>query len=369
MRKSFWIITIIIGAILFSYFQSQTGEKIKRSTVTAYSSSSMGISLFYRLMNRIKPNSAQLSQKAFYDEKNLQGVETIAILSPHRVISGREAKIVREFVEGGGLLIISFHDEQSLGFLQYLLTELNMTTIVNGRSDFHNGQVTIARPDQDSPLFKKEDTYHFYSNLKFPEEACEKNLFSCFVKMGQLEKGQVILMTGLPIISNALISKGQNAYFAYRLVDGSSTLLIDEYHHFFSDKTLADLLSLPTFILPLAGMFLGVILFFIFGHSVFHEKSLVVEETPAIRSYHQLNERILLGILDRIGDYRLVMTFHTANLSRLFPRAKGELEKIQKGWNNKGSHRRAKKELLRESAQLILLHKKLLAQKGRRDSA
>lgn len=366
MRKAHWIVILILAATFLLFLANFSLTKKERfSTTTAYSSSATGLNLFFRLMSTARPNSVKLMKNGFFSTQDLQGFQTIAILSPEKPVSKREADIIGQFVRSGGKLLVSFHNSRSQKQLESLFSAINIDYSTTRRPEFKNRELTRASPAKDSQLFKHQESYAFYGYLGFAGANCSANTFDCFVRMAALEKGEVILIAGIPIISNALLTESHNANLAFRLIDWAGSLLIDEYHHHFSEKTFLSLLALPGFTIPVMGLIAGIILFFLFAHTEFRETSQLAKETSSIKSFHHMNERILLGVLDDKNVHRLTLQLQEENVIRMFPESQGAIKDIREGLKKSYPDVFSRKDLLRKSYQLISLHQNLIRERGK----
>lgn len=70
------------------------------------------------------------------------------------------------------------------------------------------------------------------------------------------------------------------------------------------------------FTLPLGGMIIGLVLFFLFGHSRFHERQL---KPVRARAYHELNENIVRKYLQDPSLAAEAVDQQQQFLQRLFP--------------------------------------------------
>ena len=100
----------------------------------------------------------------------------------------------------------------------------------------------------------------------------------------------------------------------------TQTIAFDEYHHFFSDRSLVDLFANPSFSVPLLGMSLLLILFFMFAHTRFHERHRESLQIPA-RSVHEWNEGVVSSSLTDFTREN-ALALHRGYLERILRHSK-----------------------------------------------
>jgi hypothetical protein len=321
-RRSKLSVAVILVLTAF-YFASEyfISQNQRMGGVTAFSQGAAGTGIFYSYLEK-SDRAPELRQSALLTEQDLKGKGGLAVFSPSSPLSAHEANLIAKFVAEGGKLLVSAHHEASLAALSRLLSEVHASVSFKKRSNFKNGEVTAASPSETFSLFGAHESYSFYS--AFQITGC-LDPFDCFVKRTRYKKGEIIFIAGLPLVSNALIHLSDNRKFGFRVARWAAPLLIDEYHHFFSDKTLWDLVKEPAFGLTLAGVLVAVLLFFVFGHTEFHESSLL----PAVRAsgltYHQVNEGIVLEKLRTPEAFRAALQQQEIFLLRCFPERRRDL--------------------------------------------
>lgn len=353
---------IVAFFLLYLAAQKQAEDKERLAAPSVFNEDASGISVFKELAGRLKPGALTVSEDAILENGALNGQNTVMLFSPSAEISKREAKLLYDFAEGGKTLIVSFQDEyvwnESLKELTDLLKPPMTLDKIPG---FKNGKaVTIQAPVDVGP-YRKGETYSFYSSQKFKDDTCKQNEFFCYVKAVTVGTGQVLLIAGFPPVSNGLIERFDNGNVAFRLLDDVPHLYIDEYHHFFSSKTLSDLLTYPPFIVPVAGLVFGLLMYFIFAHTKFYERTLKGGEKVQVKSYHALSGSILDNMMTAPGLLHEVFAKQVEFLDNLFPERKEELRGVINQMNSKGivePHKRI--------SELTRFHKSVLRQKGKR---
>ena len=262
--------------------------------VTVYSRHNKSLSLFREWKEAVHGQSVSMHHKAFLFPDVLSAFDGIMIASPRRPIAAKEAKVLAAYVRQGGRLLLSAHDTGTYEHLQLLHDHLEINGAVTPHRGFKPQQVAAVIPAAGTELFEAGKPYGFYSLIQFSESACEPHSLDCFVRLIEVDQGKVLLILGLPLPANAMVSHLTNEDFTLAVGRWAPHLLIDEYHHFFTEKTWQDLLARAEFTIPLVGMIAGLVLFFLFGHSQFHERP--VSGTLS-RTYHELHENIVRKFL------------------------------------------------------------------------
>lgn len=359
-----WIAAIVVVSFfaLYFYVQSERGNQQKLSSPTVFSAETSGVSVFKDLTDSIRPRELEISESAIFEADDLAGRNAVLLFSPSTDLSERESNLLKDYVSNGGTLLISFKDEKVWNEnLSALRKTFNITTSIEKSSDFKNGQTENVTADKDSSFFRGGETYSFYSNVHFAGPECTKGSLDCFVQEEPFGKGKIIFLAGFPLVSNALIGRTDNQKFAFRLIMNSPKILIDEYHHFFSSKTLADLLVYPPFLFPVGGLIVGLLLFFILAHTKFSESSLKEQEKTQGQSYHAMGESILERMMNDPGLRQEAVGKHIQYLNNLFPEKKEELRSVL---NEMASKMRTEPKY--QTFALIRFHKSVLRHRGRK---
>ncbi len=211
-------------------------------------------------------------------------------------------------------------------------------------------------------LFEPQQQYGFYSLIQF-DRACEPHPLDCFAQHTKIGQGDVLLLLGLPLAANAMVEHLNNIDFTLALGHWAPRLLIDEYHHFFTHKTFRDLTARMDFTLPLGGMIVGLILFFLFGHSNFHERAL---RPVHARAYHELNENIVRKYLQDPSLANDAVDQQRQFLQRLFPEQSEAVNDLyQRGRQSVSRNPRALPQVLED---FVHFHREQLRSRGRREN-
>jgi hypothetical protein len=83
-------------------------------------------------------------------------------------------------------------------------------------------------------------SYAFYSPFLLGDAACEREQSDCFYREIRRGAGTVYIQLGLPLVANGMLGRADNRNFALALAGHFAEFAFDEYHHFATEKTLAD---------------------------------------------------------------------------------------------------------------------------------
>lgn len=353
-KKRAWLGLAIVGFLVFSVWAEHYGANAeKHRSVTVFGRSALGTSVFHQWLTETKAAPTRLAQKAVLTESDV-GNEAYAILSPRAPISKREAKQLEAFVRNGGKLILSSHNEATQRNLRYLATQLNVALPDEEVEGFTNAIAVTLSVTKDDALFRRGEKIAFYSAHQFGGRACATDPLACYRQIHSLDKGTVLVLAGLPFFANGLIAQADNSAAALRLAAWGKGITFDEYHHFFSDRTWLDLLKNLSFSVPMFGMLLLMILYFVFGHAEFHQKRPPAEKLPA-NSMHDWNEGIVTASVTR-DSLPAALAFHRRCLEALFRRGIAEPLPPQNGGGDR-------KELLRVALEMVRSHQNFLLRK------
>jgi hypothetical protein len=132
-------------------------------------------------------------------------------------------------------------------------------------SNFENfAPVRITSTVNDWP-FREGEVYEFYSRTRFHSPLCDKHPVHCYVRVAPWHKAQSVFLAGVPVFSNALLGREDNAKLALRLLYGRQRIYVDEYHHYFSERTWWDLVREPIFAFAASCFGLALFLYAFFG--------------------------------------------------------------------------------------------------------
>ena len=331
--------------------------------VTVYSRHNQSLSLFREWKEAVHEQSVTIHHKAFLFPDELSAFDGIMIASPRRPIAAREARVLATYVRRGGRLLLSAHDTRAYEHFQWLLDHLEIHGAIAPHLGFKPKRVAAVTPAAGTALFEAGKPYGFYSLIQFSDSACEPHSLDCFVRIIEVEQGKVLLILGLPLPANAMVSHLSNVDFTLAVGRWAPHLLIDEYHHFFTEKTWQDLLAQAEFTIPLVGMIAGLVLFFLFGHSQFHERP--VSRTLS-RTYHELNENIVRKFLRDPAMAGEALEQQRQFLLRQFPQQANAVNDLAQ---RTGQQRRQNpKALARGLGEFVRFHQEQLRSRGRRET-
>jgi len=328
----------------------------RKASVSAYNRRSGGVSIFSEFKSRLGKGSVTIRKSPFLYDEDLSGVDALFILSPTNEISVREASIIADYIDAGGTLVLGIHDLTGMVRSRNLLEVLKGGATIVEDPHFRNGQSVLLTPKQDLFVFKGGETYELYSSVLLDRTDCRGGGFECYAHEFTHGKGRVVMLAGLPFFGNVLVSRQANKQAALRLAERYGTVQIDEYHHFFTDRTFWSLLAKPSFSVPILGSILGALLLLAFGHSEFHERSSEGprDEKPP-RTLHGLGESIVFRVFEKPSAYPAILGRHREFLERLFPGRKKELEHARKRTLMRAI---GQKEFLFEARRLLSLHRR-----------
>ncbi len=357
-RKTIYLaIGLILFVFLYIWVEWKKSKIPQMTSTSVYGQSSLGVQLFYRLAEELDSDQVVVHRKSLW-QGEIPPNAILFLLSPKKDLSSRYIEILSTFVERGGRLVLSFENNSSWLNIQPLLKKLQGPSKMTEDKQFKNAKLSIKSPKKNLSWLQTKENYAFYSRYWIEGEGCSKGSFSCYVRQWSHKKGEVTLMAGLPLFSNALLERKDNRQFAFRLIAEDAPLWFDEYHHFYSDHTFGQLLLKPSFGLPLLGMMICVWLFFILGHNRFSEAQTQQKKQPATASFHRLNENILEKRLEASGHYQNVLRLHQSFLEKIFPYAKNEIAALETHVAY-GNHQ----QFLKRAQALIQLHRDLIARK------
>jgi hypothetical protein len=354
-------VLLLLVCLAYMWLSHVSSQADKLRAVTVYSRSNTSLSLFREWKEAAAGHTVAINTKAFLFPEELSAYDGIMIASARLPFSVKEAEILAAYVRQGGRLMVSAHDQSTYRSLSHVFTALNIPDTVQDDPTFTNKQITAVVTDHATEIFDPGKAYGFYSVIRFSPDLCQGHALACFAREVDIGQGKVLLTLGLPLPSNAMLGRLHNMEFTVALGHWAPRLLIDEYHHFFTQKTWKDLWTRADFVVPLAGMLAGLVLCFLFGHSPFHERPLSV---PLSRSYHEININIVRGLLRDPTMADDALEIQRQFLLRLFPEHEQTVEHL---------HQQARQHisryaggLARAFGQFIRFHQEQLHKRGRK---
>jgi hypothetical protein len=349
-------------AFLWLSHTSNQAEQLR--AVTVYSRTNTSLSLFREWKEMARGQAVAINKEAFLFPEKLAGFDGVMIASPLRPITDKEARVLAAYVRRGGRLLLSAHDKSTYVNLQSVLHGLDINDAIEEYPDFTNKQIVAVSSPNRLEVFAPDTPYGFYSLIRFARPRCQAHTLECFALERGVERGKVLLTLGLPLPGNAMLSHAHNLDFTVAVGRWMPRLLIDEYHHFFSQQTWTDLLLRVEVAVPLGGMVAGLVLFFLFGHSGAPERTLPV---PVSRPYHTLNENIVRKFLHNPALAGEALDLQRQFLLRLFPRHGEAVNALCQRAQQQVSRRPGA--LAWSLGDVIRFHREQLIQRGRRRNA
>jgi hypothetical protein len=253
------------------------------------SSSPAGVSVFFELKESLQKSSSVSLRRPILKETDLANFQTLFILSP----------AIRAFV--------------------------------GEAPNFTDSVATNAVSKDKHGLFAQNESYSFYSRLRFQDDICFQNSADCYVRSGKSGSGDVTVFAGLPPFANGLIGREQNTALASRLALSSGRIAFDDYHLLATEKTLGDFLTDPGIVGPVLGLLIGIFLYFFFGGGEFEEEVARASTGQKVRSLHSLNREILRAVVGEKRSMQEACVKHAQFLERLMPRDREQIQKLLKG--------------------------------------
>lgn len=319
---------LVIGLSVGSY-------RDKYSSVTSLSSGPSGLSVFRELGEALYPGSIIDRRKPILEEPDLNAVDAYLLLSPRFAVTEREAGFLKSYLQNGGILIASFHSEQTYSALRPLFRVLKLDIEIDSVKSFKNYRIMKAAGSSSVPFFEESKEYGVYASKHFVSDACpspgseaSRVPIDCFVRYQQIGRGQLLLFSGIPPLSNGLIGYGGNPHLALSVLRNAMRLTIDEYRHFFSEKTFSDLLAEPVFTAPILTLVLAALLFLLFGDSDVPESASQKTRRKKAVHYHDFGANVIRGLLGGKRGLESAVALHQRFLMQLFPARAAEISEI-----------------------------------------
>ena len=320
LQRKLIIAACVLGTILYIVGTQYNLDQQRKDSVSAYSDNGKGVSLYGDLLKSLPYGDLNIYRRPLLYYEDLGKVDALAILSPRTPISKKEAETVYQFLENGGKLILSAHDQDTALRLAPLLDKIAASSFTNVAVDpeFENYKVRNLVSDIDDEVFRADETYSFYSQIYFSHRptCADRKEISCFYYSQEVGRGLVFYFLGLPILSNGLINNEFNRFFAYRMARLAPRLVIDEYHHHFPTKNLSEFATDWQYSLPLYGLFIGAILFFLFSRNPHEMRG---ETAIQAKSLHDVGEKLLVQHLSHPNVIRGAREKYKKYLEKKFP--------------------------------------------------
>lgn len=361
MNKKIGIVFVTLAILFYYYAAYVQGERQNTSSVSSYGQTATGTSSLVTALQASHAESISILAGPLLTEDQLASTSLLVMTSVVQAVTEHEAEVISSFVHGGGRLLLSFHDQNTQNQLQALLAELGAKHQLVPNKSFRNHQLETVRLVTDQWFFRKNEIYSIYSPLQFDRPECQMvgNVQSgnCYFDVQKLGLGQVITVLGIPFFANGLIGNADNSKLAARLFSRQDHTMFDEYHHFFAGNTLGDLLTLPAFMLPLVGLVLCLLLFFVLGPSHQVEPVAIAPLVP-LRGFHDVNVALLHSEL-RHATHEAV-TMQAKFLERYFPPESEQVDaKVKEAVQQRSNARDV-------FWQLCEMHQRYLVARGRR---
>ncbi len=327
MNRNRWIAFFIILLVIFWLsLGSFVDEHNQMAGSTSFSSASSGVKTFRLLKEKIDAESVDLNKRPTFTDQILKGYDTLMILDPKRPISKLESKIILEFVEKGGQLILSFSSEKRYGNILPIVSSMGWSLNLVENEKYKNGTPEIIEPKELTDLWTPSQKFAVYSPYIVTNDACKYNRFYCFVYYKTIGAGRIFLFSGLPPFSNALLLHGDNSGFSIRLAKWTKKTLFDEYHHFFTEKTAKDLFVNPHFMVPAIAVFLGCLIYFLFAQSKLDWMRQTSPRLTNDKSFHKLYSSTISNIVKTENNLGSLVKLQAEYLKKQFPNESNRID-------------------------------------------
>lgn len=323
-----FVTLLVMAWFVFQLESSREEARVAR----ADSNTPTGLKVFTDLTDELRPSSTTQWRRPFLKKEDLERFDTLYVVAPRVSMSDREEELVLEWVREGGHLVVSAENEIGVKRLSRFISKAGISSLIDETPGFKNGKPVEYTPKDDIGFLKKGETYFAYSPVRFQDSVCLGDPALCWSREAPYEKGAVTLFLGLPPFSNAMIDRGDNRRLAARLALGGGRTAFDEYHLMVTEKTTGDLFVDPAFALPLLGLLIGVLLYFVAGG----ETETVAVRTRANRrakasSWREFGRRVLAKTLStRDGALRDAVLRQARSFAALAPREREAIETIVK---------------------------------------
>ena len=334
-------------ALLTVSISNERAERFRGSS--SFAQTPMGLSAFVSLAKAVVPGKIVQRRSALLSEEDLKDAGVFLTFSPKSAVSKREASILKTFTERGGRVVIGIQSPESLRNVEHLLAALELVISPTEIPTFTNGEASVVSIQSGGSLLPAPHSYAFYS--RYGVGAAEPKAFFLHKTLNQ---GTATVFMGVPPVANALLGREDNWRIAHEILTQTGTIVLDEYHHLFSDKTVGDLLLEPSFSLPIFGMVLVGILFFLFGRLSKRDAWERKQQPAPARSFHHFGVSLFQGLVKSSKLENQAVDQHEAFLKALFP---SDAARIEDAPAPKGAW-------LDRGARLVQVHKSLLRERG-----
>ncbi|MES2962880.1 MAG: DUF4350 domain-containing protein, partial [Bdellovibrionota bacterium] len=303
--KTVLILAGFLTLVVMLWFVAQMGSSREKGRVARTDSNTpTGIKIFADLKENLQPSSATQWRRPFLKVEDLERFDALFIVAPKISLSAREEGFILDWVKAGGKLILSAENDEGVARISGFLGKAGISPLIDETPGFKNGRAVEYEAKEDSGFVKAGEKYFAYSPVRFQDSLCLKDPGTCWSREGAIESGTVTVFLGFPPFSNAMIDRGDNRKIAARLALGTKRVAFDEYHLLVTEKTTKDLFLDPAFALPLLGMIIGLLLYFLAGGEAETSDVERRRRKKGASSWHDFGRRVLAKTLEREGVLR-----------------------------------------------------------------
>ncbi|MBF0107067.1 MAG: hypothetical protein HQM16_17290, partial [Deltaproteobacteria bacterium] len=209
-KKITAFLIIICLALLYVLLPVIADKQERLKTVTSFNKNAGGLSVLYHLLKGANDENKQLLMKPLISIDEINSAKSYALFSPLFPFTERQARLVREYVDAGGILLTSFHDEITFGAVNILLKEFETELKIKEDKDFKNRTPVVVTAEADDLLLRRGEAYLMYAAFVFDTEDCKDHNIHCTYKTFEHGNGNVFVFAGIPPFANILIDKQNN---------------------------------------------------------------------------------------------------------------------------------------------------------------
>lgn len=356
MRRWVFPGLLLLCLALFVVLNSVVGVRQRAQSLSPSSGGVTGLSILDKVGQKLGHEAITSLRKQIYHFRDVQSFDAFFALSPKQSYSNRELNILYQYVNGGGNVVVSMHNDSSRANVQALLVRFGVSAKWKESPEFRNRTPLEVRTSEEVWPFEPGRTYSVYSRYVFDSDECSSfDKVQCVFLTKKVGEGSLSLFLGYPPIMNGLFGNSDNWSLGVAFLSRYKTIAIDDFRNFFSDKTVWDLVVEPAFALPMFGLLGAIVIFFLFGR-LSYDDAVAGErhEVPQLGSVHAFQEEVFQGIVGSV-DMQLRFDRHAAFLVSLFPEAESQ---VREGKSKAGG------DPIAGIRNLVELHKSLLRKRG-----
>ena len=172
MKK--WMVTIIGTLLILGYFwlQFATVKPPADSDVSSLSDNASGLSRLSASLQKGDKERVSVLGEPLLNIDQLANTSVLVMTSVIRDVGEHEASVIREYVENGGGLVLSYHSQGTKSRLANLLTEFDINFSVTESRTFKNKVIEKVQARKDGMFTRRGERYGIYSPFVFSDSDC-----------------------------------------------------------------------------------------------------------------------------------------------------------------------------------------------------